>query len=115
MKAETSVQRSGWIVWWINTVLYALMIIAMIWVYFRISDRIYDQRDQIFSIGVGIFMLVFMIALQIIAFFMIKYLHRDDSYIYPIILVVIAFFGLSLYFIPGIWGILYTNHKKLNS
>lgn len=114
MKSTTAVQKSGWIVWWITTVVLALTAIIGLLGVFSIPDYRFGQNDKAVIIIVIAVMLFFFILEQVLAFFMIKYLHRDNSYIYPSILIVLGFLGSSLYFIPGIWGVLYTNHLKLN-
>jgi amino acid transporter len=115
MKSTTAVQKSGWIVWWITNVFYALILISALALTRNISSEYLDPRDKPIIFVCWMFMLFFFIVIQVIAYFMVKYIHRDNSYIYPIILIVLAFLGgASLYFIPGIWGVLYVNHEKLN-
>ncbi|WP_125770311.1 hypothetical protein [Companilactobacillus furfuricola] len=113
MKSTTPVQKSGWIVWWINTVIYLLVEILMVAALSHASALSNNQMDTALSVGFSVIMPIFLLAIQIISFFMIKYIHKDNSYIYPIILVVLAFFGPTLYLIPGIWGIMYANSNKL--
>jgi hypothetical protein len=117
MKSSTTVQKVGWIIWWIVTFLAGLGIVSSIVVGVRGNGDFTQttNADKMFVTAVLITFFVWTIITQILAFFMIKYLHRDNSYIYPIILTVLGFFGSILYLIPGIWGIVYTNHAKLNS
>ncbi|WP_125709698.1 hypothetical protein [Companilactobacillus zhongbaensis] len=113
MKSETPVQKSGWIVWWINTVIYFLLAVLLVGALSHVSALSNNQMDRALAIGMSIVIALMLIAIQIISFFMIKFIHKDNSYIYPIVLVVLAFFGPTLYLIPGIWGIMYANGKKL--
>lgn len=113
MKNSTSVQKSGWIVWWITTVIFIFAVIGIALLLLGVPNYHYAPNEKMILIIAVIGMAIFFICEQVLAFFMIKYLHRDNSYIYPIILIVLAFFGSSLYFIPGIWGVLYANHQKL--
>lgn len=113
MKSETSVQKSGWIVWWINTVLYVLAAIAVVVMIYVIPDQTFKPADKALAFVVLMLLFFFAALTQVLAFFMIKFIHRDNSYLYPIILIVLAFLGPWLYYIPGIWGVLYTNHQKM--
>lgn len=113
MKSTTNVQKSGWIVWWINTVIYFLVAVLAFGVLFHVNDPSFTNEARILSISFAVVMLIFMIAIQVLAYFMIRFIHRDNSYVYPIILAVLALFGPTLYLIPGIWGIVYANHQKL--
>lgn len=114
LKSSTAVQKSGWIVWWINTVISVLTLILTIFLIYHIPNTQFSPQDKAFTFIVWMFMLFFLVIIQLLAYFMIKYLHRDNSYIYPIILIVLGFCGYTLYLIPGIWGVIYANHLRLN-
>ncbi|AKP66810.1 hypothetical protein [Companilactobacillus ginsenosidimutans] len=113
MKATTGVQRSGWIVWWIETVVYIIGSSIFIGLVNVISDSTFSMQDKAFSFVIWLLLTFFFALEQVLAFFMVKYIHRDNSYVYPIILIALGFVGPKLYLIPGIWGVLYTNHGKL--
>ncbi|MFD1471021.1 hypothetical protein [Companilactobacillus mishanensis] len=115
MSKSTNAQKSGWIVWWINNV---ILVFGGLFIVLFLSNNgkptpIHPTNAMLFIFF--LFALVLAIALQVAAYFMIKFLHRDLSYIYPAVLVAFGFFcGAYLYFIPGLWGIMYNNHAKLN-
>lgn len=61
---------------------------------------------------ISIFLLLVYGVQQVIAFFGIKRLHHNESYVWPIVLIVLGLLGSFLYVVPGIWGLIVNNPQK---
>jgi cytochrome bd-type quinol oxidase subunit 2 len=102
-------QTAGWIIWWLTSV--TLVGLGLIMIFF--SEPSF-RKSSIFWIAFGIFAVIYLIQ-QIIAAFAIKNLHKNNAYVWPIVLIVLALLGSFIYIIPGIWALIVNNPMKNHS
>ncbi len=98
----TGAQLAGWIIWWLVTVLMAFVIIIL---------AIVGNNSWAGNVTVIIFGGLYLVE-QVIMVFALKRLHRNDSFVWPIVAIVVAVLGSMLYLIPGIWGLVINTNAR---
>ena len=102
-------QTAGWNIWWLISIILVGLGFIMIF-YSEPSFR----KSSTFWIAFGIFTVIYLIQ-QIIAAFATKNLHKNNAYVWPIVLIVLALLGSIIYIIPGIWALIVNNPRKNHS
>lgn len=105
-KAKLSpAQICGWIIWWIVTIV--LIGAGFITYFFGNSTT----NSSIFWVVLGILGFLYIIQ-QILAAIAITHLHKNNNYVWPIVLIVMALLGSFIYIIPGIWALIVNNPQR---
>lgn len=104
----SAAQICGWIIWWLVTIVIIGVIIIL---FTRSADGAGASTTFQYKL-IDIFFSLLYVTQQIIAFFAIKLLHKNDGYLWPIVLIVLAFLGSFLYIVPGIWGLIVNHPQK---
>lgn len=107
----SAAQLCGWIIWWVITIVVLGLAIFMLT---RTTDATGVHNSWNYKM-IAVFLLLVYGIQQIIAFFGIKRLHHNESYLWPIILIVLGVLGSFLYVVPGVWGLIVNNPQKNQS
>ncbi|MEE8823669.1 hypothetical protein LASUN_13760 [Lentilactobacillus sunkii] len=101
----SAAQICGWIVWWIVTI----VLIGVAFISYFFGD---SQTDSsLFWVVLATFAVLYTIQ-QILAAIAIRHLHTNNNYVWPIVLIVMAFLGSFVYVIPGIWALIVNNPQR---
>ncbi|WP_282801338.1 hypothetical protein [Secundilactobacillus kimchicus] len=122
---KTGATVAGWIVWWLHNVGVVSILLFLVFggAGFAVTSMHDASVDANYGAAVGVvtvfiaIVLAIEVAIQVLCFFAIKKLTTPANYVWPIVLIVVAFFGNALYFIPGIWGLVINsgNHEIKSS